>query len=282
MKVNVLGSPIALAPGAGSLEVVRRAGRSVVTRAAAASPLRLLTPRNHGSAAWIYAATYGGGLVGGDAVSLDLSVGPGATAMLSTQASTKVYRSPRGTSHTLTATVSSGALLALLPDPVVCFASSTYRQQQRVRLEGDAALVLMDCVSSGRHARGERWCFDRYASRLEVYLDGRLVVLDSIALDPEDGDLPTRLGRFNAIAFIAIAGAGVATCASHALAAVGAMTVEKRSDLVIGGSPIGPEGRDGCIVRLAGVRFEDVAAAARGLLQFLPSRLGDDPWARKW
>jgi len=275
-------SSVALAPGAGSLEVLRRGQRSVVTRAAAASPLRFLTPRNHGSAAWIYAATYGGGLVGGDAVSLDLSVGPDATAMLSTQASTKVYRSPRGTSHTLNATVSSGALLALLPDPVVCFAASAYRQRQRVRLEGDGALVLMDCVSSGRHARGERWCFDRYSSRLEVYLDGRLAVLDSIALDPEDGDLPTRLGRFNAIAFIAIAGAGVATWASDALAAVEAMSVEKRSDLVIGGSPIGPEGRDGCILRLAGVRFEEVAAAARGLLQFLPVLLGDDPWARKW
>src|SRR5438128_729572 len=80
------------APGHGSLAFVKVRGTTVLTRAIAASPLRLLHPANSGSAAWAYAATYGGGLLGGDAIDLDVSVGPGAAAMLSTQASTKVYR----------------------------------------------------------------------------------------------------------------------------------------------------------------------------------------------
>ena len=50
---------------------------TAVETAFAESPLRLLTPRNHGSAAWAYTSTLGGGLVDGDRLELDLSVGPG-------------------------------------------------------------------------------------------------------------------------------------------------------------------------------------------------------------
>src|SRR5687768_4572798 len=85
-------------PGRGRLRVVRAGGRSVVTRAYATSPLRLLTPANHGSAAWIYTSSYGGGFVDGDRVELDVEVAEGAAAFVSTQAATKVYRSPNGTS----------------------------------------------------------------------------------------------------------------------------------------------------------------------------------------
>ena len=42
-----------------------------------------------------------------------------------------------------------------LPDPVICFASSTYRQTQRFDLAESASLVLLDWMSSGRRESGE-------------------------------------------------------------------------------------------------------------------------------
>ena len=51
-----------LTPGQGAIRIARRGRRSVAERVAAASPLRLLTPRNHGDAAWIYTSSFGGGL----------------------------------------------------------------------------------------------------------------------------------------------------------------------------------------------------------------------------
>jgi urease accessory protein len=267
------------APGTGRLEVARQGARSIVTRAVAASPLRLLTPRNHGTAAWVYAATYGGGLVDGDAVRLDVSVGRDAMAMLSTQASTKVYRSRRGTSMTLDVTVASGGLIAILPDPVVLFAGSTCRQSQRVDLEAGAGLVLVDALSSGRRAAGERWRFDRYASRLEVHQQGRLVLLDALALDADEGDLETRLGRFNILCVIVLLGPAVSSQAQNALARAASCPVVKRADLLIGASPVAGQG---CIIRVAGVSLEEVAAAAHEYVGFVPSLLGDDPRARKW
>src|SRR5687768_3060300 len=44
----------------------RVGNRTVVRTALAHSPLRLLTPRNHGHAAWVYTSSLGGGLVDGD------------------------------------------------------------------------------------------------------------------------------------------------------------------------------------------------------------------------
>ena len=112
-------------PGTGLLDVVRVDRRSVVRRAYATSPLRLLTPRNHGSAAWVYASSYGGGLVGGDDLRLTVRVGREASVFLSSQASTKVYRSHARASLQLDADVAAGGQLIVWPDPVVCFAGST-------------------------------------------------------------------------------------------------------------------------------------------------------------
>src|SRR5262245_54561573 len=99
------------------------------------SPVRWLTPRSHGGGAWVFASTFGGGLVDGDAIVIDVTVERGGRAMLSTQASTKIYRSRNGTSLTLRANVERAAMLVVLPDPNVCFAGSSYAQAQRFALE---------------------------------------------------------------------------------------------------------------------------------------------------
>jgi urease accessory protein len=92
-------------------------------------PLRLLTPRNHGHAAWAYLSSLGGGFVDGDSVRLDLRVDRGAAAFVSTQGATRVYRSPHGCASETTAEVAKDALLALVPDPTVCFAGARFRSR---------------------------------------------------------------------------------------------------------------------------------------------------------
>jgi urease accessory protein len=268
------------APGSGLLRIVRERSRSVASRVFATSPLKLLTPRNHGSAAWVYTATYGGGLVDGDAVHLSVDVGPGAAMMLSTQAATKVYRSPRGTTTSgVDAVVRDGALLALMPDPVVCFAGSSYEQTQRFRLGRDASLVLVDWLSSGRRAAGERWAFDRYLARTSVHADGRLVWHDALSLNPLDGDLATRMGRFEVIAVVGLFGARLRAEAATIISRASDRSLERRADLLLAASPIG---EDGALVRIAGSTAESVGRAIRECLHFVPALLGDDPWQRKW
>jgi len=174
--------------GRGHVTIAARGDRAYVARARAESPLKLLFPRNHGSAQWVFTATYGGGLVDGDGIVLDLEIDARASAFVSTQSATKVYRSPRGTSQSLDARVATGALLALVPDPVSCFAGARYSQRAHVALAGGASLLLVDAFTCGRAARGERWDFAHLASRTTITRDGHAVLTDATVLSPRKAD----------------------------------------------------------------------------------------------
>jgi urease accessory protein len=190
-------SPSPPSPGRASLVLEHGTHGTVVRSARATSPLKLLLPRNHGHGVWAYLASFGGGLVDGDDLHLDVEVGPRATGLLSTQASTKVYRSPRGCRQVLHARVAEHALLALLPDPVACFAGARYEQLTSVELAPGASLLLLETLSCGRAARGERWAFERYTTRTTVERAGQLLLLDSLHLDSSEGPpLPQRMGRY--------------------------------------------------------------------------------------
>ena len=267
-----------IASGTGSVRISRAGSRSLVTHACATSPLRLLTPRNHGYGAWIYTSTYGGGLVDGDSLRLEVDVESNAVALLATQAATKVYRSPRGTTSQMLCTVREGGLLVVAPDPVVCFARASYRQDQRFDLYASANLVYLDWFSSGRHAAGERWQFDRYESRVEIRRSGCLVMLDAVSLDATDGNLVQRLGRFEAMLMAVLVGPSVQEYADAIVQNVESLPLASRSNLIVGASRTSS---GVCVLRIAGTSVEDVWHDVRRHLAFVPRLLGDDPWTRK-
>ena len=78
---------------------------------------------------------------------------------------------------------------------------------------GTGALVLVDWLSSGRRAAGERWAFDLYSSRTTVRVDGRLIFYDGLTLDRKDGDVAERMGRFDVLATVLIVGASLMAAA---------------------------------------------------------------------
>jgi urease accessory protein len=266
----------------GVVAVTRGPRGSTITRAYAESPLKWLTPVTRSEAAWVFAASYGGGLVGGDHLGIEIDVGEGAAAFFSTQASTKVYRSPAGASTSLAARVGVGGLLVSLPDPVVCFASSNYRQTQTFAIDASAALVALDWMTSGRRGSGERWAFDAYASTTSLRAGGRLVLHDAVRLSATDGDLASRAGRVDVLAVVIVAGERLASDAARIVATVAAMPVERRAHVILSAAPLPGLALPGCVLRIAGEHGEDVRAVLRRLLDFVPGLLGDDPWARKW
>jgi urease accessory protein len=272
-------APPQTASGRGRLRVELVGARSVVTTVRASSPLRLLTPANHGHAAWIYTSTYGGGLVDGDDVALDVHVGRDAAAFLSTQASTKVYRSPRGSRSVVRAVVEAGGLLVSWPDPVVPFAEARYSQTQLIDLAPEGSVIIVDALTSGRHASGERWAFAEYRNRLEVRRSGNLLLFDALRLCATDGSLTARMGRFNAWAVIVVAGASLAQEATQIVRAASQGVVARSSDSLVTAAVVG---ESACVVRVASTSGEEAAQTIRRLLACVPERLGEDPWQRKW
>ncbi len=263
--------------GAGALRVELAGGKSVVHTARAHAPLKLLMPNNRGDAAWVFLATLGGGLVGGDAIALDVDVASGATAFLGTQSSTKVFRSERETSQSLRANVGDDAALLVVPDPVTCFAGARYTQTTEVTLGERSTLVLVDVATCGRAARGERWDFERYASRMQVERGGRVVAIDSLLLDSAHGDLRARLHRFDAFATILAVGPRAAEIRASLLAT---SSTSEHDAASFGFARALSD--DATFARFATTSVEIAIKTVRGHLVSIGRLLGDDPFARRW
>jgi len=250
----------------------------------ATAPLKLLSPRPSGRCVWAFAGTFGGGLLAGDAVSLDVDVGPGASLLLGTQASTKVYRSPAGVParQSLRATIAAGATLVALPDPVCPFADAVYDQRQRFELaDGTASVVLLDWLTSGRAARGERWAFSKYRSRNVILLGDQPLLNDALTLDADDA-IPTaamhRTGRYDCLATLVLTGPAARGGAGDALARTAREPLKVGGPVLAAASPLGD---GGCVFRVMGTGVEAVAAYLKPLLAFVAPLAGDDPWSRK-
>jgi urease accessory protein len=265
------------APGRGVLAFRRAGGKTVLAEAFATSPLRLLTPRNHGDWAWVYLANLGGGLVDGDRIDLRIDAEPETSAFVGTQASTKVYRSPNGCSQRLELRAAEGVAMAIVPDPVVCFAGARYKQLIDVSLAPSASFVLFDAYTCGRAARGERWQFAHFESRITIARGGRTILVDATNLDPVHGSIGERMGWFDVMMFLVAIGPRFGRVREAMLAALEAPMAG--DPVVVASSAIGA---DAAVMRVAGNSFESASRAFHRSFAALAATLGDDPFARKW
>jgi len=270
------------ARGHAHLTVETVLGQSTVTSIESASPIKILVPKSRGDSVWAYAGSFGGGLVAGDQTRIDLTVGSGARCFLGTQASTKIYRNPSRLpcSHQTFARLGSNSLLVFAPDPVQAFADSAYSQRQEFQLAAGAGLVLVDWFTSGRAARGERWAFNHFQSRNDVFISGERIFVDSVSLDAADGSPGSQhvTGRFNCFALLLLAGEPLQTAGTNLLAEISTRPVERGTNLICGASPV----PHGAILRIAGESVEQVGHELHHHLKFASALLGDDPWVRKW
>lgn len=159
-------------------------GRTVIAEAHATSPLRFLRtkfPAERTSAA-VCLVTFGGGLVDGDRIDTLVEVEEGATLLVFTQSTTKVFRG--AASQSIRAKVAGR--LVLLPDPVAAFKDASYTQRVEVDLTSTGSCLLLDGFTSGRAAFGERWAMKELDVRTTIRENGRLIADDALRLDPSD------------------------------------------------------------------------------------------------
>ncbi|MGC4033888.1 MAG: urease accessory protein UreD [Tepidisphaeraceae bacterium] len=265
----------------GDVVCERVAGRSALTRVWSTDPLKILTPRNADSAKTITLSTYGGGLLGGDEVNVRVAVKPAAELVLTTQSAGKAYRTTGPASvQTLSATVEDAGLLAVLPDVTCPFAEAHFVQRQRFELSAGGNLVWLDWLSSGRRARGERWAMRAVENTTEIVIDGKTRLRETLAL-AADGlpiDSFLRVGKFDCLATMAVAGPRFISMIESARAAIREMPLAPRATLLAADSLF----PGGAIFRILGPDVQAVQMLLRRLLEPLDALLGHAPWGRKW
>ncbi|MEM6854854.1 MAG: urease accessory protein UreD [Planctomycetota bacterium] len=269
-------------PGLGQLAFAYVAGQTATTRCRANAPLKLLTPKRQGDAAWAYANTFGGGLVAGDHINLELDAGPHTTAVLTTQASTKVFHQQNGigAKQDLTATVADHAKLFVLPDPLTCFADAIYRQTQRFTLSATSSLLLLDWFTAGRSASGERWDFAEYRSLNAVSIDGQEIVFDQTRLtaDTLAATGPLSVGGYDVLANVFLVGPAMREAADELQRWTQAQPIRDEAGVALGFSSTAWGG----VLRLAGRDVQTVTDLLRQRLYFTHPWLGGCRWDRKW
>ncbi|KAL8715368.1 MAG: hypothetical protein Q9220_000701 [cf. Caloplaca sp. 1 TL-2023] len=123
----------------------------------------------------LFLLTYGGGLVSGDAIALKLTLAPHTRLVIASQGSTKIFKpslSPApSTTQSLVVSIAANSALWLAPDPCQPFAQSLYAQTQifDLDIQGGASVGVVDWVSEGRGARGEKWACEGWRGRNEVW-----------------------------------------------------------------------------------------------------------------
>lgn len=258
--------------------VERVLDRSVVTSARGQGPLQLLTPQNHGHGAWVYQSSLGGGFVTGDALSLDVEVGEGAVAFLSSQAAGKVYRATTS-SFVLAAQVKAGATLVSWPDPLMAFAGSRLSQRQQFHLDEGASLLCVDSFTAGRVANGERWAMASLELRLSITAGGAARFVDAQTLSSRHGPLEARLAQVEAMSTVVLTGPRFEALLDPLHARITATPLERLPTTLVTSS----RWPWGLVVRLAAPTTAALSSTLRAWLgEALVLALGEDPWARKW
>lgn len=154
-----------------------------------------------------------GGILDGDALSVQVDVGPRAQAQITSTGATRVYRSrspSRRASQHMRVNVASDAYLEYLPDQLIPFAGSRFDQTTCVQLEQGGSLIWWDRVAPGREASDEIFQFDSLTFGFELIADGEHVAIERWGLSSQARQLDSiaRLGPFRHFASCWVCRAG--------------------------------------------------------------------------
>jgi urease accessory protein len=175
--------------GALRLAFERRGGRTVLARARFTLPLQVLAPVALADRACVVSILNPtGGLVGGDRLSVEVTVGAGAHACLTTPSATKVYRAiAEPAQQDVSLRLAAGAIAEWVPDHTIPFAGSALRQRITAEVGAGARLVLVDAFAAGRVARGEAWAFRHLDGAITIRDAAGWLLRDRFVLDASSG-----------------------------------------------------------------------------------------------
>lgn len=115
---------------------------------------------------------------------LDISLEEGAEAVVTTQSSTKIYKTPTCPAiQEMEIHLKRGSVLEYLPDPVIAYQHACFKQHTIVQMEQGASLIYADIFTPGWAPDGTLFRYDLLKSKMEVYLDNSLILFDHVKLE---------------------------------------------------------------------------------------------------
>lgn len=253
------------------LEYVRRNGKTVLARSHATTPWHVLPTiyLDDTGQAHTLLINPSAGLVGGDRLSIHMTLREGASTLVSTPSANRVYRS-LGEESVQTAKIAlgPGSLLEWMPEPTIPFAGARFRQAIHVTLAPGATILLWDAVASGRIARGERWQFESFTNEIVIQSAGGTSVIERYELRPGTSMSGIGLaGEWNYVASLLVIGDGISPDRRDGLEKrIAEYLVEEKRD-VLGG--VSSPAAGGLAVRILARSAPDLASVQQELWRMI-------------
>ncbi|MGR3436866.1 MAG: urease accessory protein UreD [Shimia sp.] len=192
--------------GAARIAVAAREGGGArIVDLAQSGAAKAMWPRVHGTLPEAVFLNTAGGLTGGDRLSYEVEVGPGARLTATTQTAERAYASP-GDAATLdvTARVGEGAHLNWLPQATILFERSRLDRRTAIDLAPGATVLALEMVALGRAAMGERLTDVRLTDRRTIARDGVPLWIDPFAVTPDGLHAAAALNGAGAVATLVL------------------------------------------------------------------------------
>lgn len=181
-------APLTATPVRGRLQLVFAAGATgtVLVHSYVSAPLKIVRPFPlAGGGLLVQVITLGPGLCTGDDHRIDVTVEPGARAVVVMQAASRVLGMPDGAQATqsVNLVVAPGGQLEYYPGLTIPFADSCFRQRVAVTADRLSRVGILECWATGRQTRGEYLRFRHLSSRTIVSLNGQPAFADALEID---------------------------------------------------------------------------------------------------
>ncbi len=158
----------------------REDARTVLARRSSHGPLQVQRPFYPGGGRCdVYLLHPPGGIVGGDRLEIDIEAGAETHVLLTTPAAGKFYRSAGAVAEQRQwLRARRGALLEWLPQETIVFSGARARSTTCIDLDEDARVIAWEILCLGRPASGESFNSGRFEQYMELYRQGRPLLLE--------------------------------------------------------------------------------------------------------
>lgn len=138
----------------------------------------------------------GPGVLPGDRLRTELDVGPGATLDVRGQGATRIHPSSSGLSSEIETrlSVAECGLLIFVPGELIPYRTARLRQSTTIDVARGGHLAMVETLTRGREAMGERDAYAALDLRIRASHGGRLVLIERARLEPAKR-APDSVGR---------------------------------------------------------------------------------------
>jgi urease accessory protein len=244
-----------------------RGGRTVLTSRRCRAPLQVLEPINlPGGALGVMLLNNGGGMVGGDRATIEMTLGAGARTVVTTASAGRVYRAlDEPARHQTVVTMRAESTLDYAPDHLIPHAGAAIEQSLEVAMGSASRAIIVNAMASGRVGRDERFAFRTVDDVIRVTRNGGLVYESRARIVPDEID-PARPGVMDGFDYVAaMVVAGETTDSWDLIARRLQSRLERESPIGSVSGGVSALAQNGCLARILAPGAESMRRALAGL-----------------